>query len=116
MKYIPRAENTEVDELAKPAANNTPFLEGTFYQILQTSATQTTVKAFKTIMITESEDWRHLIIDYLNNIHHSEDEASTTRIVARARSYTLVDDILYKNGIVQTLLKCITQSEGRELL
>jgi hypothetical protein len=49
-------------------------------------------------MITESKDWRHLIIDYLNNTHHSEDEASTTRIATRARSYTLIDDILYKRG------------------
>jgi hypothetical protein len=98
LKYIPRAENTEADELVKEAANNTPLPEGTFYQILQASATQTTVKAFKTIMITESKDWRHLIIDYLNNTHHSEDEASTTRIATRARSYTLIDDILYKRG------------------
>jgi len=49
-------------------------------------------------MIIESEDWRHLIIDYLNNIHHLEDEASTARIGARERSYTLMDDILYKKG------------------
>ena len=108
VRHIPRAKNTEVDELAKVAANNTPFLEGTFYQILQTSATQTTVKAFKTIMITESKDWRHLIIDYLNNIHHSEDEASIARIAARAISYKLMDGILYKKGVVQPLLKCIT--------
>ena len=56
LKYISRAENTEADELAKTAANNTPFLEGTFYKILQAPATQTTAKAFKTIMITKSED------------------------------------------------------------
>jgi len=57
-----------------------------------------------------------LIIDYLNNIHHSEDEASTARIAAIARSYMLIDSILYKKGVVQPLLKCITQSEGKELL
>ena len=56
LKYIPRAENTEADELAKATANNTPFPEGTFYQILRAPATQTTTKAFKTIMITESKD------------------------------------------------------------
>jgi hypothetical protein len=116
LKYIPRAENTEADELAKAVANNTSFPEGTFYQILQALATQTTTKAFKTIMITEFEDQRQLIIDYLNNIHHLEDEASTTRIAARARSYTLMDGIFYKKGVVQPLLKCITQSEGRDLL
>jgi hypothetical protein len=89
-----------------------PILEGTFYQILQALATQATAKAFKTILVTEFEDWRYLIIDYLNDIHHSEDEASTARIAARARSYTLINDTLYKKGVVQPLLKCITQGEG----
>ena len=58
LKHIPRAENTEADELAKAATNNLPILEGAFYQILQAPAIQTTMKAFKTIIITESEDWR----------------------------------------------------------
>ena len=74
------------------------------------------MKAFKQILITEFEDWRQLIIDKINNVHHSEDEASIARMAAKARSYTLVDGILYKKGIVQPLLKCITQGEGKELL
>jgi hypothetical protein len=35
---------------------------------------------------------------------------------ARARSYTLVDGTLYKKGVVQPLLKCITLNEGKKLL
>ena len=82
----------------KAVANNTPIPDRTFYEIFQAPATQITAKAFKTILITEYEDWRHLITYYLNNIHHSEDEISTARIVARARSYTLIDGTLYKKG------------------
>ena len=48
----PRAENKKVDELAKAATNNLTILEGAFYQILRAPATQATVKAFKTILIT----------------------------------------------------------------
>jgi uncharacterized protein YjlB len=92
----------------KVVANNLPIPKGAFYQILQALATQATTKAFKTILITKSEDWRQLITDYLNNVHHSEDEASTIRIAARARSYTLIDGILYKKVVVQLLLKCIS--------
>ena len=84
----------------KAAANHMSILEGTFYHIFQAPATQTTTKAFKTILIIESEDWRHLITDYLNNIHHPENEASTAKIAAKARSYTLIDGILYKKGVV----------------
>ena len=58
LKYIPRAENSEADELAKAATNNLPMLEGTFYQELQAPATEVTAKAFKLILLTKSEDWR----------------------------------------------------------
>ena len=37
-------------------------------------------------------------------------------MVVRARNYTLIDGILYKKGVVQPLLKCISQSEGKDLL
>jgi len=49
-------------------------------------------------------------------MHHTEHEASIARMIARARSYTLIDGILYKKGVVQPLLKCIPQSEGKNLL
>ena len=48
-----------------------------------------------------------MIIDCLNNVHHTEDEASSARMIARARSYILREGILYKKGVVQPLLKCI---------
>ena len=93
-----------------------PIPSGTFYQVLQAPATQVTVKAFKTVLVIESEDWRQLIIDCLNNVYHAEDEASIARMIARARSYTRVNGTLYKKGVVQPLLKCIPQSEGKNLL
>ena len=83
---------------------------------MQASATQVTAKAFKIVLVTKSKDWRQLITDHLNNELHSEDEASIARMAAKARSYMLIDDILYKKGIVQPLLKCITLGEGKELL
>ena len=60
--------------------------------MLQAPAMQVIAKAFKIVLVTESEDWRQLIIDCLNNMHHIEDEASTTRMTARARIYTLYTD------------------------
>jgi hypothetical protein len=36
-------------------------------------------------------------------------------MAARARNYTLIDGILYKKGVVQPLLKCIAQGEGKNL-
>jgi hypothetical protein len=37
-------------------------------------------------------------------------------MIARARSYTVIDGILYKKGVVQPLLKCIPQSKGKNLI
>jgi hypothetical protein len=108
LKYVPRAENLEADELAKAAENNLPILEGIFYQVLKAPTTQVTAKAFKQVLLIESEDWRQLIIDKINNVQYSKDEASIARMASRATSYTLVDGALYKIGIVQPLLKCIT--------
>lgn len=34
----------------------------------------------------------------------------------RARNYMIIDGILYKKGVVQPLLRCVSQSEGSELL
>ena len=56
LKYILRAKNAEVDELAKEAANYLPIPNGSFYQVLQALAMQVTAKAFKTILVTKSED------------------------------------------------------------
>jgi hypothetical protein len=47
---------------------------------------------------------------------HPEDEASAASMVARARSYTWIDRLLYKKGIVQPLLKCMSHGKGKELL
>ena len=77
---------------------------GTFYQVLQAPTTQVTTKAFKSVLVTESEDWRQLIIDCLNNVHHTEDEASTARMIARARSYTLINGTLYRKVVVERSL------------
>jgi len=106
----------EADELAKAATTNLPIPSGTFYQVLQAPATRVTAKAFKSVLVTEFEDWRQLIIDCLNNIHHKEDEANTARMIARVRSYILINGTPYKKGVVQPLLKCIPQSEGKNLL
>ena len=56
LQYIPRAENAEADKLVKAAANNLPMPNGAFYQVLHVPATQAMATAFKTNLVTESED------------------------------------------------------------
>jgi hypothetical protein len=84
LKHIPRSENTEVDELVKAAANNLPIPKGTFYQVLRSPAPEIAAKAFQTVLLTQCEDWRQAIINRLNNMCTTEDEASEARMTARA--------------------------------
>jgi len=116
LQYIPRAENCEADELAKASANNTALLEGTFYQTFEAPATESLPKAFRSVLLTEGEDWRQAIADSLKGKTTTDYEALTKTMEARARNYTIIDRNLYKKGVVQPLLKCISQTEGRELL
>jgi hypothetical protein len=37
-------------------------------------------------------------------------------MAARARSYAIVEGQLYKKGVMQPLLRCISQAEGKALL
>jgi hypothetical protein len=46
LKHIPRLENSEVNELTKATTNGSPMPTETYFQILKSPATQTTVKAF----------------------------------------------------------------------
>jgi len=73
-------------------------------------------KAFRSVLLTEGEDWRQAIVDSLKGKTVAYDEALTKRMEARARNYSINDRNLYKKGVVQPLLKCISQTEGRELL
>jgi hypothetical protein len=72
-------------------------------------------KAFRKVLLAEDEDWRQAIIDAVNNKASTEDEVAARRMEARARNYTIIEGNLYKKGVVQPLLKCISQ-EGKELL
>jgi hypothetical protein len=116
LKHIPRAKNSEADELAKAAANNLPMPVGTFYQVLTSPTTKIAAKTFQIVLLIECEDWRQSIIDALNNISNPEDKANATRMTTRVRSYTMIKGTLYKKGVLQPLLKCILQNEGKELL
>jgi hypothetical protein len=108
LKHIPRSENAETNELAKAAANNLPLPPNTFYQILKSPATAETSKALKPILQLHNEDWRKVITEFLEGKAIEEDEAKATRMQARARNYTIINGVLYKKGVVQPLLKCIS--------
>jgi hypothetical protein len=63
-----------------------------------------------------SEDWRTEIISFLQGNCLSDDEAYNKRMEARTKPYVIIEGELYKHGVCSPLLKCLSRTEGIELM
>ena len=63
-----------------------------------------------------AEDWRAPITLYLQGHYHSSDRNEAKRLKHRSRDFALIEGQLYKKGISQPMLKCITEIEGIQIL
>jgi hypothetical protein len=63
-----------------------------------------------------SEDWRTEIISFLQGNHLSDDEVYNKRMEARTGPYVIIEGELYKHGVCSPLLKCLSRTEGIELM
>jgi hypothetical protein len=117
IKNIPRGENEHADLLAKSAAQRLPLpLEVFFETIKAPSSVESLERAVLTISLVHSEDWRTEIISFLQGNCLSDDEAYNTRMEARTRPYVIIEGELYKHGVCSPLLKCLSRTEGIELM
>jgi hypothetical protein len=73
-------------------------------------------RAVLTISPVHSEDWRTEIISFLQGNCLSSDEAYNKRMEARTRPYVMIEGELYKHGVCSPLLKCLSRTEGIELM
>jgi hypothetical protein len=64
----------------------------------------------------EIPDWRAEIMAYLRGHYEPQDELQGKRLKQRARGCTVVDGELYKSGVIEPWLRCITSKKGQELL
>jgi hypothetical protein len=62
------------------------------------------------------EDWRAPITLYLQVHSHPIDQTEAERLKHRSHDFAVIDGQLYKKGISQPMLKCITTVESIELL
>jgi hypothetical protein len=53
---------------------------------------------------------------YLRGHYDPQDELEEKRLRQRARGYAVVDGELYKSGVNEPWLRCITYKKGLELL
>jgi ribonuclease HI len=116
IKNIPRGENEHADLLAKSTAQGLPLPSEVFFETIKAPSIELMERAVLTISPVHSEDWRTEIISFLQGNCLSSDEAYNKRMEARTRPYVMIEGELYKYGVCSPLLKCLSRTEGMELM
>jgi ribonuclease HI len=116
VKNIPRGENEHADLLAKSAAQGLPLPSEVFFETIRAPSVELLERAVLTISPVHSEDWRTEIISFLQGNCLSDDEVYNKRMEARTRPYVILEGELYKHGVCSPLLKCLSRTEGIELM
>jgi hypothetical protein len=116
VKNIPRGENEHVDLLAKSAAQGLPLPSKVFFETIKAPSVELMERVVLTISLVHNVDWRTGIISFLQGNCLSDDEAYIKRMEARTRPYIIIEGKLYKQGVCSPLLKCLSRTEGQELM
>jgi hypothetical protein len=114
VQYIPRDDNNEADKLVKAAARNQAMPPDLFFEIIKEPSINE--EKPKIVNIIETPDWRAEFMAYLRGHYEPQEELEEKRLKQRERGYAVVNGELYKSGVIETWLRCITSEKGIELL
>jgi ribonuclease HI len=116
VKNIPRGENDHADLLAKSATQGLPLPLEVFFETIKAPSVELMERIVLAISPVHSEDWRTKIISFLQGNCLSDDEVYNKIMEARTRPYIIIEGELYKHGVCSPLLKCLSRTEGIELM
>jgi hypothetical protein len=116
VKNIPRGENEHVDLLSKSAAQGLPLPSEVFFETIKAPLVELMERAVLIISLVHSKDWRTEIVSFLQSNCLSDDEGYNKRMEARERTYVIIEGELYKHGVFSSLLKCLSRTEGQQLM
>jgi hypothetical protein len=114
VQHIPRDDNNEAEKLAKATARNKEMPPDVFFAVIKEPSIKETKP--KIVNVMETPDWRAEIMAYLRGHYEPQDGLEEKRLKQRARGYAVVNGELYKSGVIERWLKCITSENGLELL
>jgi ribonuclease HI len=114
VQHISRDDNNEAGKLAKAAARNQAMPLDVFFEIIKELSINETKP--KIVNIAETCDWRAEIMAYLRGHCEPQDELEEKILKQRARGYAVVNEDVYKSGVTEPWLRCITFEKGVELL
>jgi hypothetical protein len=124
LQHVERNKNVEANALAKATAKGEALPSDVFYHVIGTPAVhnpdslQITQDAdgHQIVNLIMVEDWRAPITLYLQGHYHPSNRNEAKRLKHKSRDFAIVEGQLYKKGISQPMLKCITETEGLEIL
>jgi ribonuclease HI len=124
LQHVDRARNKEADALAKAAARGEALPSDVFYHVIGTPAVcspeglqiTTNAEGHRIVNLIMVEDWRAPITLFLQGYYHPGDVNEAKHLKHQSQDFTLIEGQLYKKGISQPILKCITETEGLQIL
>jgi transposase InsO family protein len=124
LQHVDRNKNEEADALAKAATKGEALPSDMFYHVIGTPAVRNPeglqitqdAEGHRIVNLIMAEDWRAPITLYLQGHYHPTDRNEAKRLKHRSRDFAIVEGQMYKKGINQPMLKCITETEGLEIL
>jgi hypothetical protein len=124
LQHVDRAKNEEADALAKAAARGEALPSDVFYHVIGTPA----VRSLEVLQITNdaeghrivnlimTEDWRAPITLFLQGYYHPSDVKKAKRLKHRSQDFAIIEGQLYKKRVSQPMFKCVTETEGVQIL
>jgi hypothetical protein len=97
-------------------AQGLPLPSEVFFETIKAPLVELMERAVLAISHVHSEDWRTEIMSFLQGNCLSDDEVYNKRMEARTRPYVIIEGYLYKHGVCSPLLKCLSRTEGQELM
>jgi hypothetical protein len=116
VKSFPRHYNKEVDAIAKATALLEPLPPDVFYEATTVRSAADEATPPKFVNAIHSEDWRAPIVAAIKGYYEAEDGVIDKSVAIRARNYHIINGNLYRKGVCAPLLKCISVTEGKQLL
>jgi hypothetical protein len=116
VKSIPQLYNREADDIAKATALQEPLPPNVFYETMSVRSAVDEGAPPKFVNAIHNKDWHAPIVVAIKGYYDSKDGVVDKRVAIRARNYHIIDDKLYRKGVCAPLLKCISATEGKQLL
>ena len=107
---IPREENVEADILAKEASAN-EAVDG-----LDAVQYMPSIDLPEMLQIEGDGNWMIPIVSYLKDGRLPEEKDEARKLKVKSARYVLIDEVLYKRGFSQPLLRCLALDEANYML